>query len=187
MLHIDPSWALFLDRDGVINQENPEGYILSWADFKFMPGVPESIHLLRGCFGRIIVVSNQKCVGKGLLSAENLERIHFRMMNELAKAGGNIDQVYFCPDTGQESPCRKPNTGMGLRACGDFPDIKLPKSVVIGNNLSDMDFGKRLGMTTCFLTTTQPAPPLPHPWIDLVFESLPVAAGYFLTASGRPG
>ncbi len=175
MLQIDQSWTLFLDRDGVINREISGGYVLSWGDFHFLPGVPAAIALLGRVFGKLIVVSNQKCVGKGLITASQLGEIHSRMTRRIAAAGGRIDRVYFCPDLEEDSPCRKPNTGMGIQASRDFPEIAFSKSLLIGNKLSDMEFGRRMGMTNCFVRTTDPGFHLPHPWVDLVAEDLPGA------------
>lgn len=185
MTRIDQSWTLFLDRDGVINEESPGGYVLRWEDFRFSEGALESIRDLSRCFGRIIVVSNQKCIGKGLLTERELDQIHTRMLRVINSQGGRIDRVYYCPDQQDASPCRKPNTGMGLQASKDFPEIVFSRSVLIGNNLSDMEFGRRLGMVTCFITTTQPSVELPHPWIDQLSDSLPSAAR--LWTGANPG
>ncbi|HUX85306.1 MAG TPA: HAD-IIIA family hydrolase, partial [Chitinophagaceae bacterium] len=138
--------------------------------------VPEAVALLGRIFGRIIVVSNQKCVGKGLITTQQMEEIHSRMVREITAAGGRIDRVYYCPDLEQDSDCRKPNTGMGIQASRDYPEIDFFRSLLIGNKLSDMDFGRRLGMTNIFVRTTDPSFSLPHPWVDQVFEDLPAAS-----------
>ncbi|MFN3299660.1 MAG: HAD-IIIA family hydrolase, partial [Sediminibacterium sp.] len=65
---IDASWTLFLDRDGVLNYEKKEDYIRNWDEFNFYTGVPESIKLLNGLFGRLVIVTNQKGIGKGLMT-----------------------------------------------------------------------------------------------------------------------
>ena len=94
------------------------------------------------------------------------------MIAEIKKAGGRIDAVYFCPDVDETSPNRKPNPGMGLQAVKDFPDIDLSKSIMIGNTLSDMQFGRNLGIKTIFLPTTRPEVDLADNRIDAVYESL---------------
>src|SRR5271170_3828020 len=92
---IDISWTLFLDRDGVINRENPVGYILNRREFVFNDGVPEAIQLLSEKFALIIVVANQKGVGKGLMTEEDLLDIHDKMQQVIQEAGGRIDKIYY--------------------------------------------------------------------------------------------
>ena len=86
-------WTLFLDRDGVINERNFGGYITKYEDIIFRPGSLESIAILRSYFKRIIVVTNQQCVAKGLISESELDMIHEKMCNDIKKAGGYIDEV----------------------------------------------------------------------------------------------
>ena len=93
--NINKSWTLFLDRDGVINHEKHNDYVHKWDEFIFYDGVLEAIHVLSSMFNRIIVVTNQKGIGKGLTRLEDLEEIHTKMKDAVAKAGGRIDEVYF--------------------------------------------------------------------------------------------
>jgi histidinol-phosphate phosphatase family protein len=152
-LTIDRTWTLFLDRDGVINRRIVDGYVRSWDEFEFLPGVPQAIKVFSGLFGNVIVVSNQQGVGKGLMTDSDVISLHKKMAEELMKAGGKIDRVYYCPDLKeQNSIMRKPNVGMALKARKDFPAINFRKSVMAGDSLSDMVFGKRLKMTTVLLT-----------------------------------
>ncbi len=169
---IDKTWTLFLDRDGVINHEKHKDYIHHWDEFHFYDGVKEAVATFSQLFGRIVVVTNQKGVGKGLTKVEDLTLIHQNMLRELAAAGGHIDKVYFCADLEETSPNRKPNPGMGLQARQDFPEIDFKKSVMAGNTLSDMAFGRNLGVYTVFLTTTRPDVRLDDPSIDLACSSL---------------
>ena len=145
-------WTLFLDRDGVISRRIPDYYVTRWEDFRFLDGVPEAMALLSGIFGRIIIVSNQQGVGKGLMSPESLEMIDLKMKETISKAGGRIDASYYCPYLASENhPDRKPGTGMGHKAKADFPEIDFSKSVMVGDSPSDMEFGKKLGMMTVFI------------------------------------
>ncbi len=169
---IDNSWTLFLDRDGVINHEKYDDYIHNWEEFEFYEGVKEAIAVFAGKFNRIIVITNQRGIGKGLTQLVELERIHKNMKTEIEMAGGKIDAVYFCPDVDDSSPNRKPNPGMGLQAVKDFPDIDLAKSIMIGNTKSDMQFGRNLGVKTIFLPTTRPDVDLNDSSIDAVYHSL---------------
>lgn len=147
--------ALFLDRDGVINVRKEGGYILHPAEFVFIEGVPQAIKKFTLHFGHIFIVTNQRGIGKGLMSVEDLNIIHSKMIDEIYKAGGRIDRIYFCPDTQEESPDRKPNPGMGHRAKHEFPDFEWTVSVMVGDSLSDMLFGKNLGMQTVFIGNPQ--------------------------------
>ena len=169
---IDNTWTLFLDRDGVINHEKHKDYIHSWDEFYFYEGAKEAIAIFAKKFNHIIVITNQRGIGKGVTNLADVELIHKNMIAEIKKAGGRIDAVYFCPDVDETSPNRKPNPGMGLQAVNDFPDIDLSKSIMIGNTLSDMQFGRNLGLQTIFLPTTRPEVDLKDIRIDDVYESL---------------
>ena len=170
--HIDKTWTLFLDRDGVINHEKHQDYIHTWDEFRFYDGAVDAIVRFSKLFRHIIVVTNQKGVGKGVTKADDLAIIHLNMMKAIRKAGGRIDSVYYCPDLEESSPDRKPNPGMGLRAVNDFPDINLSKAIMVGNTLGDMQFGRNLGVNTIFLPTTRPEVDLTDEQIDRVFSSL---------------
>ncbi len=169
---IDKSWTLFLDRDGVINHEKHKDYIHSWDEFIFYDGVLEAMKVFANKFHRIVVVTNQKGVGKGLTKLDDLHTIHANMENEIVKAGGRIDAIFYCSDLDDESPYRKPNPGMGLQAAKQFPDIDLLKAIMVGNTISDMEFGRNLGVYTVFLPTTRPEVDLTDKRIDVVFDSL---------------
>jgi histidinol-phosphate phosphatase family protein len=151
---IDPSWTLFLDRDGVINYEKYNDYIHKWEEFVFYEGALEAIQIFSKHFNRIVIVTNQKGIGKGLTRPIDLEEIHNNMVAAIQKEGGRIDAIYFCSDLDDNSPNRKPNPGMGLQASRAFPEIDFKKSLMVGNNFSDMQFGRNLGMHTIFLATT---------------------------------
>ena len=169
---IDKSWTLFLDRDGVINHEKHLDYIHTWDEFKFYDGVKEALSIFAATFNRIIVVTNQRGVGKGVTKLEDLLIIHKNMKSAIEAANGRIDNIYFCPDMEDNSPNRKPNAGMGYMAKNDFPDIDFSKSIMIGNTMSDMTFGRNIGAYTIFLPTTKPETDQSDHRIDLVFNSL---------------
>ena len=169
---INKDWTLFLDRDGVINHEKELDYILNWNEFKFYDQVLEAIAICAKKFGLIVVVTNQKGVGKKLMSEDDLLNIHQELKKEVLKAGGRIDQVYFCSSTDDNHYSRKPNPGMAFEARKEFPEIEFNKSIIVGNKSSDMLFGRNAGMYTVYLTTTHPDQEIPHPHIDLVFPTL---------------
>jgi histidinol-phosphate phosphatase family protein len=169
---MDKSWTLFLDRDGVINHEIEGAYINNWNEFVFYKNVPEVFKTFSRYFGRIIVVTNQRGVSKGLTKIEDLLEIHTNLKAAVIKAGGNIDAIFFCTDEDDNSPNRKPNTGMALQALAQFPDIAFNKSIIVGDKLSDMNFGRNLGMHTVFLSTTHKEVNQADKNIDRVFDSL---------------
>ena len=169
---IDKNWTLFLDRDGVINIDKEGSYIFTPDEFVFTNGAPALFKKLAEKFKYIIVVTNQRGVGRGLMTEEALFAIHQKMKDEIQKAGGRIDGIYYCTAVNNDHPLRKPNPGMAAKALADFPGIDIKRSLVVGNNLSDMKFGRNAGMYTVFLKTTRPNQTLPHPDIDMAFDSL---------------
>lgn len=170
---IDKSWTLFLDRDGVINNEKHMDYINTWDQFKFFPGVKEAIKTFTEKFGNIFIVTNQRGVAKGLTKLEDLETIHKNLLKEIEAAGGRITKVYFCCDMDDSSENRKPNPGMGLQAKEDFPEVDFSKSVMIGNTISDMEFGRNIGSAiNIFIRSTHPLLGIQHPAVDLIFPDL---------------
>lgn len=170
---IDSSWTLFLDRDGVLNYEKYEDYIYNYDEFIFYEGVPEALKVFAQRMGNIIIVTNQRGVGKGLMTETALQDIHTKMTRDIKAAGGRIDSIYYCTALESSHPDRKPNPGMLYHALADFPHIDTKKSVVVGNNLSDMEFGRNGSIYTVFLKTTHPEQAIPHPYIDLAFDTLP--------------
>jgi histidinol-phosphate phosphatase family protein len=168
----DSNWILFLDRDGVINHEKFEDYIYTYDEFIFYEGVKNAMQIFSQRFGRIIIVTNQRGVGKGWMTEPALLDIHNHMSQDIEVAGGRIDAIYYCTSLDNADPNRKPQPGMALKAQKDFPEIDLRKSIMVGNNLSDMEFGRNAGMYTVFLKTTHPDQLLPHPAIDLAYDNL---------------
>src|SRR5262249_25389667 len=93
---IDTHWTLFLDRDGVINHEKEDGYILHYGEFVFYEGAKEAIRLFATTFGLVVIVTNQRGIGKQLMTAADLQDIHDKMSGEIVKAGGRVDDIYYC-------------------------------------------------------------------------------------------
>jgi D-glycero-D-manno-heptose 1,7-bisphosphate phosphatase len=153
----DSTWTLFLDRDGVINERIMGAYVRSLEEFRFLPEVPESIAQLSFIFGRVLVVTNQQGIGKGIMTERNLHEVHAYMCAEVALCGGKIDQCFFAPELhGTEGSLRKPKPGMALEAKKQFPEIDFERSVMIGDSDSDMVFGQQLGMKTVRVRTVEP-------------------------------
>ena len=169
---IDESWTLFLDRDGVINHEKEMDYIYHWNEFIFYDRVKEALKILSHYFSRIILVTNQRGVGRELMTEESLLHIHQEMQKDIEHAGGRIDEIFYCTSTDKDHPNRKPNPGMAFLAKKKFPPIDFQKSIMVGNKLSDMNFGRNAGMFTIHVRTTNPEIPFPNPLIDLSYADL---------------
>ena len=142
-----------MDRDGVINKKLENDYVKDWGEFIFNPGVLYSICGLTKIFGRIFIVTNQRGVGLGKMTEEELQVIHSKMRYSIKEASGNIDKIYYCIDTEDISHYRKPNIGLGLLAKQDFPEIEFSKSIMVGDSISDMEFGRKLGMNCVFINS----------------------------------
>ena len=165
--HIDKSWTLFLDRDGVLNRKIDDDYVRNRGQFEWLPGVLEALAKAAGIFCRIVIVTNQRGVGRGLMSEDDLSDIHNYLKTTVAEHGGRIDGIYFCPDiTDEGSTHRKPQPGMAFDAQRDFPEIDFAKSVIVGDSGSDMAFGARLGMFTVLVGAHE------KPHTNLVVNSL---------------
>lgn len=137
--------ALFLDRDGVLNRLLEGSYVKSWADWQWMPGILEELPKWAAKFKHIVLVTNQRGVGKGLMTDADLARIHARMMQELMEAGGKIDLILTCTAVSDDDPRRKPNPGMFREACALFP-LEPQRCVMVGDSDSDAAFARNCGM-----------------------------------------
>jgi D-glycero-D-manno-heptose 1,7-bisphosphate phosphatase len=146
--------AVFLDRDGVINQKPPEGdYVTRWEDLHILPGVTEGIAQMKRAGFDVVVVTNQRCVAKGLLTVADLEKLHQQMSEFLARAGAAIDAIYYCPHEAEPvCRCRKPAPGMLLDAARER-GIELWASWMIGDSGIDMEAGRNAGCKTARLLT----------------------------------
>lgn len=174
----DNTWTLFLDRDGVINIEKQADYINHWDEFVFYQNAEKSVANLSQLFLHTIIVTNQKGVGKGITPLDELTRIHKNMTAAVQKEGGDIHAIYFCADLDATSTHRKPNAGMAFDARNNFPGIDFSKSIMVGNNGSDMKFGRNVGMTTILLTTTVLLETVDASLYDYHFADLETAAAF---------
>ncbi len=145
-MNIDNAWSIFLDRDGVINEKLENDYVKSWDEFVFKHGALEAIAGLGKIVGHIFIVTNQRGVGLGKMTEVELNEIHKKMLVSIEENLGKIDKIYHCSDAEDSSLYRKPNIGMGLLAKQDFPEIEFSKSIMVGDSISDMEFGEKLGM-----------------------------------------
>lgn len=149
------SRAVFLDRDGVINRKPPNGeYVTRWEEMQLLPDAANAIRLLNRAGFLTIVVTNQRCIAKGLLSAPNLEAMHQQMCDELAEKSAKIDKIYYCPhEINPRCSCRKPSPGMLLQAAQEY-GIDLNISWMIGDSDIDVETGKKAGCRTALVVNT---------------------------------
>ncbi len=176
------AWTLFLDRDGVLNKRQMNGYVTRPEDYEWLPGSLKSLAALSQAFRHIVVVTNQQGVGKGFMKKEDLDAIHAKMMGDVYAANGRIDAIYAA--TGlrcNDSFRRKPGTGMALEAKKDFPAIRFDLSVMVGDTFTDMLFGHRMHMQTILISKTKNFPHNHYPLVQYQFASLQECAAFLLT------
>ena len=167
---IDKSWTLFLDRDGVINTRLVDDYVKNINEFEFLPGVLEAFRIFAEKFGRIIIVSNQQGVGKGLMTMDDVNKVHEFMKNEIMAKKGRVDGIYVCPQLKSDPDnYRKPSPRMGYLAQHDFPEIDFEKSIMVGDMNSDLEFGKNCGMFTV-IVGNEPIKNTPDAKYDSLFD-----------------
>jgi D-glycero-D-manno-heptose 1,7-bisphosphate phosphatase len=172
MISFDSDWSLFLDRDGVINKKRENDYVKCWEEFFFIPGSVEAIASFSKKFNFIGLVTNQKGVGLGLMTELDLNDIHLNMLKATQKSGGRIDEIFYCTDVDDNSNNRKPKIGMAIKAKNKFPRIDFTKSIMVGDQLSDMEFGRNAGMINVFLGISDFKVDFPSSLIDYQFENL---------------
>jgi len=138
--------AIILDRDGVFNEKAPRAqYVRNWSEWKWLPGVKESLRALNLAGFKVIVVSNQAGINRGAMTEKDLHDIHMRMVAEVEQAGGRIDAIYFCPhDWDEGCECRKPKPGMLFQAQHDF-NLDLSRTVFIGDDERDAQAAEAAG------------------------------------------
>jgi D-glycero-D-manno-heptose 1,7-bisphosphate phosphatase len=147
-----PVWTAFLDRDGTINEQPAEGdYVRGPEELRLLPGACEAIRRLNEAGWRVVVVTNQRGIARGLMSEDDLTGVHERMLELLAECGARIDRFYHCPHETGTCDCRKPGTGMLEQARADDPEIAFDRAVLIGDSQTDVDAGRAAGIETVAL------------------------------------
>lgn len=138
--------AVFLDRDGVINERLPGAYVRSYGQFRFLRGARAGLRLLRGAGYVLIAVTNQRGIGRGLMTEGELAEVHRRMQADLARAGAALDDILHCPhDLDAGCDCRKPRPGMLVRAIARHR-VDAARSWIVGDSLSDLEAGGAAGV-----------------------------------------
>jgi|Deesub1362B_J571_1020462.scaffolds.fasta_scaffold05107_3 D-glycero-D-manno-heptose 1,7-bisphosphate phosphatase len=144
--------ALLLDRDGVLNEDRPES-VLSWEAFRFLPGSLEALARLNSLGKRVFLVTNQSCIGRGLLSPEGLSAIHGRMVKEIRRAGGNLDGIYVCPHRPDEGcSCRKPGPGLITQALREHA-LNPSETLFVGDSFRDWEAARAAGISFALVRT----------------------------------
>lgn len=145
--------ALFLDRDGVII-ENRADYVRRWEDVHFFPQALAALAQIKHTPYKVIVVTNQSAVGRGLMTMETAVALNERIMDVVRQHDGRVDASYICPDApDQETVCRKPLPGMLLQAAHDH-HLDLSQSIMIGDALTDVQAGRAAGVHLSALVLT---------------------------------
>jgi D-glycero-D-manno-heptose 1,7-bisphosphate phosphatase len=141
--------TLFLDRDGVINHKLEGRYVTNFNEFTFINKSDFAIKKLSKIFHRILIVTNQQGIGKGIMTVKDLEQLHSLMENALSCEKKYIDKIYFCPHLETSNcDCRKPRIGMFMKAKLDFPEININGSFLVGDSDSDILAGRDFGLET---------------------------------------
>ncbi|MEW6108511.1 MAG: HAD-IIIA family hydrolase [Nitrospirota bacterium] len=164
-----PFDTLFLDRDGVLNRKIDDGYVLHPSEIEILPGITEFLAWAGHVFSRIVVVTNQRCVGRGLLTISELNKVN----SEINKQTGSwIDKFYVCTHLNEDAcSCRKPQKGLFLRATEEF-NICLNSSLMIGDSETDLIPAKEMGLSTIYISAG--TSPYADVTIKLTTELLPL-------------
>ena len=177
-----PDAAVFLDRDGVINVDH--GYTHRVADLEFVPGSVAAMQRLQGAGWRLVVVTNQSGIARGLFTEDDYTRFTARLRSELQSAGVGLDAVLHCPHLPdatvaayrQLCDCRKPAPGMLLRAAREL-SLDLAASVIVGDRLSDLQAGRAAGLGRCLLVRSgHPIAAAEARQADAVYDDLAACA-----------
>lgn len=176
--------VIFLDRDGVINKyPGDRAYVTSLRKFKFLPGAKKAISLLSKAGFKIFVASNQAGVGRGVYSQRTLNQITAYMLEEVKRAGGHIDKVYYCThrkDAG--CICRKPRPGMLKKAAREFK-LSLKDACFVGDTIRDIHTAKNAGCKSILVLSGKEKIKNMDEWDvvpDFVFDNLLEATEYLV-------
>jgi histidinol-phosphate phosphatase family protein len=146
--------AIFLDRDGVINEDRKD-YVKSWEEFRFINGVRRALKKFRQAGIPTAIITNQSVVGRGIITEAELFDLNNRLLKEVQKSGGRITKIYYCPHHPfDHCRCRKPRIGLLKKAAREL-NLDLKKCVFVGDSLKDLQAGNRAGCRTVLVQTGQ--------------------------------
>lgn len=148
-INIEPYDTLLLDRDGTINVHLIGDYVKCWKEFEFIPRVLEAMPRLAEHFKHIFIVTNQRGIGKGKFTEKDLADIHSHMIEEIEKAGGRIDGIYYCTALTDLDTRRKPGRGMFDEIVQDYPDIVAERTLMVGDGDVDEEFARNCIIGFC--------------------------------------
>jgi D-glycero-D-manno-heptose 1,7-bisphosphate phosphatase len=145
--------AIFLDRDGVII-ENSDTYVRSWRDVNFLPSSIEALRKLNPSVYKIVIITNQSAIGRGVISLAQAQEINRRVIDAIVEGGGRIDGLFVCPHSPDDGcTCRKPLPGLILQAA-EALSLDLEHSIMIGDAMTDIQSGQAAGIPTNILVKT---------------------------------
>jgi D-glycero-D-manno-heptose 1,7-bisphosphate phosphatase len=175
--------VVFLDRDGVINRARAD-YVKSWPEFEFLPRALQALAELHRSRARVVVVTNQAAVGRGLLGLRELTSIHGKMLRRVEAAGGHIEEIYACPHTRETGcACRKPGTELFRRAAEDL-GLRLLGAYVVGDSWTDVQAALSIGAMP--ILVAQDPPPIATENLVPVVHDLYEALSLVLPARRKP-
>lgn len=139
---------MFLDRDGTLNVNAPEGcYISAPSALRLLPGTGRSVRRLNEAGILVLVVTNQRGVALGKMTLADVDRVNQELQRRLRRSGARVDRFYVCPHEAGTCRCRKPLPALLLRANRDYPRLHLPRCVAVGDTESDVEAGLAAGCT----------------------------------------
>jgi D-glycero-D-manno-heptose 1,7-bisphosphate phosphatase len=181
-----PIGWVFLDRDGTLNVKAPEGeYIERPEELELLPGAAEAVAILNRAGIWTGVVTNQRGVALGRMSAADVDRVHVRLRELLAHGGAHLDAIYTCPHGNGECTCRKPQPGLLLAAARETPGLDFGRSAIVGDSPSDVQAGRALGLRTVLLAD-DPGDPRQPPLADHLARDLLEAVRLLTAAALEP-
>jgi D-glycero-D-manno-heptose 1,7-bisphosphate phosphatase len=162
------SRAIFIDRDGTLNEDI--GYVSSPDRLVLFPWAAEAVRLINESGAKALIITNQSGIARGMYTEDDLDKIHSRMIELLARDGARIDAVYFCPHHPEVGDaryrvicdCRKPRPGM-VNAASREHSIDLSRSFIIGDKASDIELAVNSGARGVLVMTGYGRETLAHP------------------------
>ena len=148
-IDIKPYDTLLLDRDGTINVHLIGDYVKNWNEFEFIPGVLDAMPRFAQHLKHLFIVTNQRGIGKGEYTEADLADIHQHMVDEIQKAGGRIDGIYYCTSLTEADVRRKPGRGMFNDILKEYPDVEPSRTLMVGDGDVDEEFARNCGIAFC--------------------------------------